>query len=564
MIETIPIIFGVILATIAMTNIRTVNGANLEPEIEEEEIDNTIECDLADELGITVIHEINKIGFYKDNEKLAVIKTTKDGKSYKNQKLVDRACKKIMDKTPYSKDKIEDLLYDVDEIICDMDVIKPEDNKSCIEILLEKPADRPALIELAQMMKNEIDIVKTVDGDYYYKKNGTYYPLSSNTYQNLISEKYDLELMADDYTRSLSSISGDEEIQQNIWEFKDNYYYDSVNKTCTQQPLQLVDRKFTYYKSDEQIPYNPDVQLYNETPTLIEQTLREVLIPKNNPEYTKDYEDFLYFMGINLTIGNPLKTILIYFNEIGNNGKTVLGKINNIIYGRHNMKPRPSELRNEFFMSRADDTNTITFDEVQENSFSQSWDTLKNITGGADNDDRKMRSDERTISKGKGTVIILTNHLPNIPLNDTALIYRVILIELPNQFVDEPTEDYQYKKNNYLLGDLEKDHEGQEWLANIIIKQAMTHKYDRPTINETKNTLLAHNKLQQWLNENLTISSMCTLTNQEICEQIENTNLDIDGNIQKIVGIQLNKVFGKELTKTYYNNKRAYNLDWRE
>ena len=110
---------------------------------------------------------------------------------------------------------------------------------------------------------------------------------------------------------------------------------------------------------------------------------------------------------------------------------------------------------------------------------------------------------------------------------------------------------------------MEKDKAGQEWLANIIVKQAKNHTYNRPTLKETKNIIIGHNKLQKWLNENLTIDSIVTLTNQEICEQIENTNLDIEGNIQKIVGKALNKVFGNQLQKTYHNNKVAYNLDWR-
>lgn len=308
------------------------------------------------------------------------------------------------------------------------------------------------------------------------------------------------------------------------------------------------------------------MEFFNEEPTLIEKTLKEIFIPKNKPDETELYMNHLYFLGKSLLIGNPLKAIIVYFNDIGNNGKTAIGIINDILFENYTIKPRIREIQDDtFFQARADNTHTIIIDEIDKGSLNGCWDTIKNITGGSGNDDRQMYSTTHGKGKGKGTLMILTNYKPDIPLTDRALLYRTLLYKLPNEFVEyeegKELEDSQYWQNDKIFTQLQNDEAGKEWLCNVIIKAVKEHNYVRQTREKSKSILLENDILSKWLNNHTKISSTETLSNDEIVNEIENSDINIEmvrSRLKQTIGYSLKRLYGDKLEKNhgsgiYYN-----------
>ena len=503
---------------------------------------------------ITIYHDKDKVGMCKLKKNMSM-----------NKGDVKKVVKRI--NTDYGLDK--KIIEDAFEVCEERLLLRPEPSKQSkdfIETLIDKPDDKKALIRLGKSMQEKYNIIRTDDGKYYYEVDNTFMPLTVGKYYILVNETFGLDSFERLMKDSLTSIRGEQETISNLWEFRDNIYYDADNKTVEEMDMQFTNRKFTYFEIDDLIPYNPDIKLMNDEPTLMEKTLREILIPKNNPEDTTRYYDFLYFLGISLKIGNPLKVIIIYYNEDGNNGKTVLGRINDIIFEEHSFKPRPKDIGDNFFNARADDSNTIIFDEIIPTSFDGKWDELKNYTGSAGGDDRHMHSDKRGKGKGKGTMFILTNSLPNMPLNDKALITRAMIYSLPNIFIDaEEYGENEYPLNYNIFTELEEDYNGQEWLCNAIVKVAQSYKWERQPYLESMQLLVASNKLTEWIVEHLTIAVGGSISNREIRESLEMDNINIEGSDNEkaqLIGYTLQRVFGQELERHRSHGKTVYNLDW--
>lgn len=504
--------------------------------------------------------------FFKEKEITSIL-LKKDGLSLKSKAKTDKAVTLIIEKTRLEKKDIEDAIYEIEGMLLD----REEDSKSVDpisfkDILSDKPNNASALIELGQEMKDKYNIIRTENGEYYYLDK-YYKPLSTGRYQILVENEFDIKLSERYLKDSITSISGEEIEKENLWEFSDGYYYNSLTETIEELSPQLTSKKFII--NDKLIEYNPNVEFLNEEPTLIEKTLREIFIPKNNPDETKLYKNHLYFLGKSLLIGNPLKAIIVYYNDIGNNGKTAIGIINDILFENYTIKPRIREIQDDtFFQARADNTHTIIIDEIDKGSLNGSWDTIKNITGGSGNDDRQMYSTTRGKGKGKGTLMILTNYKPDIPLTDRALLYRALLYKLPNEFVeyeeDKELGDNQYWQNDKIFTQLQNDEDGKKWLCNVIIKAVQEHEYVRQTREESKSILLEDNLLSKWLNDHTQISSTEKIYNNEILDKIEYSDINVDMSQDKLrvgIGYSLKRIYGNDLIKER-DSSVYYNLEW--
>ena len=503
--------------------------------------------------------------FFKD-EKITFIPLQKNGLAFKSQKRTDEALKLISKKTSLDKDSVNNAKNEIEDILLDREEEDLKSDGLFTEILSDKPNNASALIELGQEMKDKYNIIRTEDGEYYYLDK-YYRPLSIGRYQILVENEFNLKLSERYLKDSITSISGEEIEKENLWEFADGYYYNCLTEEIEELSPQLTSKKFII--NDKLIEYNPDVEFINDEPTLIEKTLREIFIPKNNPEDTDLYLNHLYFLGKSLLIGNPLKAIIIYYNDIGNNGKTAIGIINDILFGNFTIKPRVREIQDDnFFQARADNTHTIIIDEIDKGSLNGCWDTIKNITGGSGNDDRQMYSTTRGKGKGKGTLMILTNYKPDIPLTDRALLYRALLYELPNEFVEyeegKELDENQYWQNDKIFTELQNDEAGKEWLCNVIIKAVKEHEYVRQTREESKDILLEDNILTKYLNDHTEILSTGILYNNDILNKIENSNINVDmssSRLKQEIGYSLRRIYGNELEKKHGQGV-YYNLKW--
>ena len=447
------------------------------------------------------------------------------------------------------------------------------DPNEFVEDLKNNPGSGKSLMILGQKMKKEYSIIRTEDNDFFYydKKYEYMKPLNSNLYGYYVSKSFGLNL-PDRYIKdSLSSIQGIAKNQRHLWEFKNKLYLNTKDKYTIQKlgKPQITSRKFIFedelirYFGDENHKHN--VNLFNENPTKVEQTLREILIPKNDINNHKLYKDTLYLLGASLINGNPLKSLVIYYNERGNNGKTILGYIIKKMFNSTCVTVQPSEFKDTFFNKRIDDTNIILIDEIQDSSLDKYWDLIKKISGGVINDNlREMRKDTRVESKGKGLLYILTNELPNVPLADTALLYRILVYYLPNRFVDNPQRPNEIQVNRNIVNELSKDREGFEWLVNACIYTYNNYKFERQSEEDTKYILSKSNIIRQWLVKNTKIHEYDRVTNRELKECLED---DIDGDItipsnilNSKIGSELKKIYGSRLERTKASNDTYYNL----
>ena len=504
---------------------------------------------------ITIYHKKDKVGMVKLKNNMSM-----------NKGDMKKVVKRI--NTDYGLDKkvIEDA-FDIAEerlLLRPEPTMKGEDFKTK---LLNKPDDKRALNELGQAMKQKYLIVRTENGRFYYF-DGYFKLMDEGIYQVLIEQEYRLHLSLNEVKRSMNSISGIEKDHSELWEFNNCYYLNTDNYNIEQLEPQLTSRKFVF--EDELLNYNPEVKYYNENPTLIEKTLREILVPLN-PVKGDPYhilKDFLYLLGWSLINGNQGKNIIIYYNKEGNNGKSVLGKILKCVFGEKMVMIQPSDFKDTFFNARIDDTNAIVIDEIQSTSLNGHWDLIKKIAGGEIEDNiRVMYSSQRHASKGNGTLFIMTNELPQVPMDDEALLYRLLIYELPNKFVNHP-EPYsnEIKMNPNIFKEIDDDREGLEWLINASIKCYLDTEFDRPTINTTKDILSKGNFIRQWLLLNTSISYDNYLSNAEIREYLKDAEPTLadkytENQLSSKIGEELKYIYGDKLSKYKSYGIVKYNVD---
>ena len=433
--------------------------------------------------------------------------------------------------------------------------------------LLDKPDDKRALNELGQAMKQKYNIIRSKDDNYYYMDN-YYKPMDSGIYQELIEQEYRLHLSMSEVTRSMKSISGTNTVEHNIWVMADNQYFNPITRTFTNDPV-LTDRAFQL-TNNNLAEYNPKVKFFNKEPTLMEKTLREILIPKNDPNDTTLYWTFLKLLSKSLVIGNKTKSINIFYNEDGNNGKSLLSKIHDIVFHDGSVTMRPKDMTDTFFYSRVENTNTIIFDEIQPNSFNGVEDELKNLSGNVRNDARVMYNDGRGKSQGYGTVFIYTNDLPKFQTNNTALINRLNIYRLPNIFVNKKPE--LLGANEYLEDDnmgelLLNDTAGQEWLFNVLIRLNIENTtFNKQPNEETIAIIIKEDKVKKFIKENFKILPFGLtdgLSNQEILQILQANNIKINSSElgqKQIIGQILKEVFGDELKRDRNTGSTRYNI----
>lgn len=449
----------------------------------------------------------------------------------------------------------EDVLDEIEE--------KKSSPDSFIYELRDSPSNSKCLAELAQSMMQRFSIIKTKSDDYFYFDE-YYKPLSLAEYHFFVNQEFGLNLANKYAKESLSTISGIAEENYNIWEFSNNNYYNPIKKIVEkyEEPI-ITTRKFI--NNDILTNYNPDVKFFNDEPTFIEETLRQILIPRDNPKYTKLYMDFLYYLGSSLCIGNPTKMCVIYHGD-GNNGKSALSFVIKNLFKQACFAPAAKELNNDFFFARADGENVIVIDEIKKGDLKKVEDVVKVLTSGSVVDRRQMHTTEIVKSLGYGTLFVLTNPMPIFTIEES-LLNRMDIIDLPNFFKYTNSDDYDpdihYPANTDIRTDIENDYEGFRWLANAIIKAYQEYNYKRQSNKITKSMLLGDNKLRKWLGEHLEIDNNSYISNREIYLKITEddfTEYDIQ-NLPQRIGQALKELFGDHLEKMN-TSPAKYNLKW--
>lgn len=532
------------------------------------EIDKDIFRDSKSEVGFKIKEDV--VDIYYKNKRITTIFLNGKGR-IKSQKEVNHAIKSIMEyDNTFKKDYFENLMRKLDVKLISARKAREEEKNKIPEdfgtALANEPNNAIILQELGERMKKDFNIIKTKEGNYFYL-DGYMRPLTKDKYGYLVEKRYNVNLAIRYTNQSLESIHGDEKENKYLWEFNQHKYLDMRDYEIKELDPQITSRKFIL--NEELLNYNPYIEYYNEDTTAIEKALRNILVPvvptSRNPYAL--LKNFLYFIGEALISGNPSKNIIIFHNKEGNNGKTYLGKLLKMIFGQKLVVIQPKDLGDQFLNARIDDSNIILFDELLPNSLNTHWDKIKKISGGEIVDNiREMYTTDAKESEGYGMIFIMTNDLPEIPINDTALLYRTMIFELPNRFVSNPTAPNELPLNVKIGKILENDKDGLEWLINSAIKCYHENEktFKRQSEKETKIILSQDNFIRNWLYNNTMQSDTNILSNKELVEFIyqdsEYESIFTRDEVGKKIGFELKSIYGNKLKKYRKTEGVSYNL----
>ena len=351
-----------------------------------------------------------------------------------------------------------------------------------------KNEEDPLLMEFVCTIQKDFDI-KVIDND---DKDDIVYHLIDNSYQRLtksklktrIIDEYGLRLPPASINKILKSFDTYAVPEDNYWEFADGYYLN----VDTYEFEHFDEPKFTSKKvslNGKLIPYIPNVQ-YTDAPirdnkkkrkrTLIERTLRQITIPKDNQSDKSLYIDTLERIGSSFYPINRMKKITQWQGS-GDDGKTTLLAILRTIFGvNYRSIPAKKFDNDSFVLSYIADHNVIAIDEINDTSFRHNSDIIKLITNGDEGiSDRGLYETPKELRFGN--LFIGSNIPPNLEDVDNAFLKRYDILEMPNKFVLNPTEDNEYKIDSSLIPKLKQDFDGIAWLVNASI-QAFKQTFD--------------------------------------------------------------------------------------
>lgn len=520
------------------------------------------------------------IEMYYKGDKIEEGQLRKSSGAFKNnetfKKFVESAEGVFDDKEMLPKGAISDLIEGVENFIVkntngdyDYKITSFKDN------LLENPSDEKALIKLAHIMEDDFKI-KGVnnegEGEYYYFDSGinSYLPLDKLKYQELVLEEHEITLSRDSAKKSLETIVCNKEMAQDIWEFKDHYFNSTTNEIISKDNLDepiLTKRQFKL--NGELVNYNPNVNFNNSNPTLWEKTIKEITIPKNDKENDINYKNSLGIFSSCLEQNNRYKMLPIFYNPVGDNGKTLAKDMNSLVYSGTYHEIPAGNFNDNFLFSIIDDTNMLGVDEVRYDSFKDSEDLLKRLSAGGLNSlgVRKMRSDKRYKSKGMGTLIIFTNDIPEFRMKE-ALLNRLIFIELPNRFVDNPQLPNEYQKDEHLTDKLLYDFKGFEWYCNVLVKAKKDFKKPIQSEEFKRAVLYKNSELGSFLIANYKFNEKNKLKTSDIIDELrKNINLynkltENGKNISITLGKQIKAIFGEDIKeRDTESNTVVYKLE---
>ena len=296
--------------------------------------------------------------------------------------------------------------------------------------------------------------------------------------------------------------------------------------------------------------------------TLTELVLRQILIPKDNPNDIRLFKDFLERLGSNVYGSNLYKVITFYYGD-GDNAKSILNLFNNLIFNKLDYEIKPETLKDSFNLENFYNRLLITIDEVTRDSFTDLKDYLKQMSSKYSKmENRQLYSTNTFTIYGFPNITIYSNELLDLkPIEDGALFSRIDYLELPNKFVENSELDKYnntYLKLEGLEDKLKQDTEGLSWLITAGIQcfkemKQTTNRYTlRQTREETIEVFLGADSLTKYLlaytefvddlpEENFTSNLEITNGYLEYMAGL-NRNVDPDG-LPKRIGLKLNKLY---------------------
>lgn len=325
----------------------------------------------------------------------------------------------------------------------------------------------------------------------------TFFNYETEKYENLTTNSYGL-ILRDNFNMHLFDNELDKMLQIVRRTVKPNADYinfdnglvntaDKFKMTSDHKAVYTV-KNLSYNFYD----YKNEPGRWQET-TLIEKTLRQLLIPGKEPNNEKLYIDFLQRLGASFLRENIHKKATLYLGD-GNNGRGILKHIIELVFQDLGITIRPNALTDNFFKRNLANTNVILMDELDTDSFKRPeiLANYKDITGRGADKGRKMHTDNELLeNKNYGMLWLFSNTAPFVPFSETAYWRRTDLLILPNTFLEDISQDNpnenEFKADPNLDIKLDLDTDGIEWLISRSVYEykRMREKHKIFLLNQT-------------------------------------------------------------------------------
>lgn len=435
-----------------------------------------------------------------------------------------------------------------------------------------KPQDTGIHQQIAPEVEKKYGIIKVIDekSHYWFNPEKVYY--EEMTWENL-GLLIEQDFYPKDFLKTigieqiaitkkplesiLSAIKNNKKMDNNLWVFS-NVLFDArqYGYITDFKENYLTTKKIARKTEDKEydlLEFQNDVKLINEgdDETFVEKSLKKTLIPKDNPEDTSLYIDYLQRLGACLLNINISKSIPIYVG-MGNNGKSILVDLPKHIFNDHYRSIDINTFfKDNFKIGQIKNTNMIVIDEIKTNDFREPLVLIKRLSGGGVSImEREMFKANAAETDNYGMLWVATNHIPNVPLDEEAFFNRADILKLPNVF--KPKEEIGkndvnvYPENGNIKQQLQQDKDGLSWLISAAI-QAYESIYLAISQGGSKRfecSQTAHQTKQIIASEDTILSFLILYTEEQEGSSVSNKELTI--------------IFEEYLTQTntsYGNNK---------
>lgn len=242
--------------------------------------------------------------------------------------------------------------------------------------------------------------------------------------------------------------------------------YEIIEKTKDDRIFTTDRLTYTTHDTNEVrlFHYTPDIRLDDVLSGDVEmsfpmETIYQIFVPKTEPEETNKLWLFMQYLGM-MTIGrNPAKLLLLLYDlddeRVGNKGRTTLFHILKQCFHDMFIQLRQNTFKDMFSMDTLKHGRHGGYmDELDKTVLIKCHTEIKELINGSGTSGSAMYTREQ-IEIESLPLLIGSNGLPEPPLFDTALLNRVLPVELPNQFVDSTKvcdDTDTYPKNNNIEG----------------------------------------------------------------------------------------------------------------
>lgn len=416
---------------------------------------------------------------------------------------------------------------------------------------------------------------------YYFNDELNYFEqLTEEKLKNLIVQQLGIKLLRQDYRAIYKSIETTDNIHNNILVFK-NILFDMDYMEELNSPIHNYNRRdyltpglIGYEDKNNKVQlldYDFDMdymELYQVDPnldeiTFVEKTLRQILIPKDNPNDLTLFHDFLQRLGSCILGVNKYKVITLYYGA-GNNGKGILKLVMELIFNNGAYSLTPKTFEETFNLSTFENRKVMLLDEIDKNDFKQMKPVLKRISSPeARVEQRVMYSTDNHILNNFPMLFIFSNELISLKPGEIALFDRFDFLELPNTFVSEKELNKTpngYLKNRSTETNIKADVKGLSWLitASIQMFRNMQNSNSefiaRQTAEQTMDILMDTDYLTKFIrlftyDDDTLIPNEYT-TVEEIYQQFQQY-MEINGNIITDNEITIKRKIGTTIKKVY-------------